>query len=228
MLSKRLDLSSEQQSHIVQIVSDAKDKVKEPAKQIRDEFKETRDRIAEVLTDEQKQKLEKGKDALVGGLRNFADENRDDIRERLQGAGDEIRMHMALNKLSLSEDQREKLHEIEKSTHDEVRKLHESLEPKLKELREETNKKVRETLTDEQRSQLEKELTNMPHMMRGQGMRRGGGGDDGLDAGAGMRRGPDRPRGLHGGRGSNGNENRRPGEDAPPPPPPNDDDSNNL
>jgi Spy/CpxP family protein refolding chaperone len=218
MLDRRADLTEEQERQIRGILDETRAEAKALMDELRGKMKASREGILKVLTDEQKQKIGKAAGQLLGGVADFADTHGPALRERLQAAGDEIRMRGALASLELTEEQREKL----RAHHEAMRERHEALRkemgPKIQALREEARKELESILTPEQREQLKERLETMPaDPPRGPRFGEGGLGQqwrdrraarfDGLD-------GPDdqRPRG------------RRRGDrpDLPPPPPPDD------
>lgn len=189
MMDKRLDLTDEQQAKMEAIITATREKVQPLTEQIGAAVKQSREEISSLLTEEQRAKIGDAKEDIFKGVGGFAANHKEEIRERVQEAGEEIRMRVALHKMDLNEEQRAKLQEINKSVREKQREIHEEVRPKVEELRKEAKEQIASVLTPDQQKELEQKLKDMPQPGRGEGGRgaagfrgrRGPGGHGGPD-----------------------------------------------
>lgn len=169
MLSKHLDLTDEQKEKIKPILESTREELRKSAEGAKSALQKSKDEIKAVLTDEQKGKLEKMKENIGGAVGGFMRANGPEIRERVQDAGQEIALRMALGSLDLTDEQRGKL----KSLQDDVKQKREAIEaemkPKMEELKKEVKSKLEATLTDEQKTQLKERIEQMREAGPGRG-----------------------------------------------------------
>lgn len=197
MLQKRLDLTEEQSSRVEQILSDAKAEIRQPAEQIKQVFERTHSQIRDVLTPDQQEEAQRMKRGLFEGVAGFAQDHKERLRESAAKAGDEIRLRVAISELDLTDEQRQELEEIRETTREKREEIQEALRPKMDELRENARNQIESVLTEEQRTELEKKIQEMPKPGQRREMREG------------------RKPGDREGRRSHMREGRRPGEREP-------------
>lgn len=164
MMSRQLDLTSEQRAKAEGILDAARDSLKKHTEEIRKIVGKTRDDIKALLNDEQKSKIDKMKRGIFEGVEGFMATHGAEIRGELKKAGQEIRLRMALSSLDLKPEQREKLKEAAKDVRERTRAIMEKVKPEMEAVRKQAKTCIDDILTPEQREQLEKRLKDMPQM----------------------------------------------------------------
>lgn len=207
MLTKKLSLTSDQQAKVKDILDQTRNDVKESGEKIKAAIEKTRTDVAGVLTDEQKKKFEDARNAMFQGVGGFVADHASEIRQRAEQVGDEIRIRIAMSRLDLSDDQREKVRDLGEKMRDKTREIREEIRPKMEQVRKDTMDKLKSILTAEQQTQLDKYVEEQPM-----------GGPDGGDGGpgAGGRFGGRMGRAF---RGATGDGNGPQPPDGPPGPP---------
>ncbi|MGB9692889.1 MAG: hypothetical protein ACPL7D_12065, partial [Candidatus Sumerlaeaceae bacterium] len=132
-----LALTPDQESKAREILEKAKSEVGESVGSLRELGEKTREKLREILTEEQRIKLDKlRKDAREVGAQ-MMQERGPQMREALGRAGEEARLRMALRAVNLTEEQRKKVQEIEKETHAKLQAIQNEVRPKIEATREE-------------------------------------------------------------------------------------------
>lgn len=161
MMTKKLDLTEEQRNKIAPILENAKSQLKEQVGEAKDVFAETKEQIGAVLTDEQKAKFEKGKQAFVGAVGGYVRAHGPEIRERVQGAGKEIALRAALGSLELTEEQRTKLKDLQESVQEKRQAIMEEMKPRFEAIDKHVKDTLESTLTPAQLEQLKEKQADM-------------------------------------------------------------------
>jgi Spy/CpxP family protein refolding chaperone len=162
MMTQRLDLTPEQKTQVEQIVDRTRGAVKQHSDAIRTEMEKSRDEILAVLTPEQKEKFKEERQQLMQGLGGFLADRGPELKEAATGAGDEIRLRIAMQSLDLTQEQRTKLKEVSEKFREQRKALDAQSQPKLQELRKQIKSEIDTILTAEQREQLEQRIKEMP------------------------------------------------------------------
>ena len=185
MMSKRLELTQEQQDKIAPILEKTREQLKEQAGDAKDVLKETKEQIGAILNDEQKAKLEKGKDAIAGAFGGYLRAHGPEIREHMQGAGQEIALRAAIGSLDLTEEQRTKLKEMQESVQEKRKAIMEEVKPRMEAIEKEVKASMEQILTADQLEQLKEKKADMEKFRKdrpgrgpGHGPGRGPGPDD--------------------------------------------------
>lgn len=161
-MTKLLALTPEQQAKVKDILEKAKSELGESVGSLRELGDKTRERLREVLTEEQRAKLDKLRGDARETAGRMAQNYGPQIREGLERLGQEARLRMALRSLNLTNEQRQQIDAIEKETREKIKAIQEEVRPKIEAAREEAKKKVENVLTPEQREQLREQLQKMP------------------------------------------------------------------
>jgi hypothetical protein len=202
-LAKKLELNDEQKAKVEAIVESSRE-------QIRDVGEKAKADVMAVLTPDQQDKAKdlagdmKDRAAVAGKGRGARaaegkpQQMQERMRERMQAAGEFREMQMAVSRLDLTDEQKEKLKVVRDEMEQAGKAIRDEMKPKIEALQKEAREKLDGVLTEEQREQLKKELSeikeNRPADMMGRGFPGMGGG-----RGAGMHmRGPRGPMGPGG------------------------------
>ncbi len=199
-MTKRLDLTAEQQEKVKTILDQTREELKKSAEEARAIVDKSHEGIQALLTDAQKAKAQEGRERVRERIGEFAAERGPQIRERvregLENMGEAMKIRRALGELDLSDEQKTKLREVEKDAAEKVKAIHESVQPKIEELKKDVRAKIDAVLTEAQRAELKKELEKIGDNPPFQGMR---GGDRGAGRPGRGFFGPGGPLGLEGG-----------------------------
>ncbi|MCX7626072.1 MAG: hypothetical protein N2Z21_07670 [Candidatus Sumerlaeaceae bacterium] len=161
-MTEFLQLTPDQQSKVKDILDKAKAELGESVGSLRELGEKTRERLREVLTEEQRAKLDKLRSDARDTAGRMAQDYAPQIREGVERFGQEARLRMALRSLSLTEEQRKQIDEIEKQTREKIKAIQDEVRPKIEAAREEAKKKIDDVLTPEQREQLREQLQKIP------------------------------------------------------------------
>lgn len=149
MLKNRADITEEQASKIAAIMET------------------TREDVMNVLTPEQREKLDKLQERGQG-IRERAQErdaNRDEMRERqqerVQVVAEHMRMWRAAQLVDLTDEQKAKVREIQKATQEKAKALQDELKPKMDEIHKKAQDDLRALLTDEQKTKFDAKLQEL-------------------------------------------------------------------
>jgi len=162
MMTKRLELTKEQQEKIAPILERTRSEIRETAEGTKAILEKTREEVGAVLNEEQKQKIGKAREDVKGAVGGFLKSHGPEIREGVKGAGDEIRLRIALRSLDLTDEQKAKLGELQESIEEKREAAMAEMRKQQEQIREEAKKVVDETLTDAQKAELKKKLADMP------------------------------------------------------------------
>lgn len=161
-LAQYLELTPEQHVKVKEILAKAKSEFGESVTTLREFGEKTRESLHEVLTEEQRAKLDRlREDAKAVGQR-MAENYGKPAREAAERMAQEARLRMALRQLNLSEEQRQRVEEVEKKVSEKIRAIQQEVQPKIQAVREEAKKEIEAILTPEQREQLRERLEKMP------------------------------------------------------------------
>jgi Spy/CpxP family protein refolding chaperone len=161
-LSEYLELSPEQREKARDILEKAKSELGESVGSLRELGEKTRERLRAILTDAQREKLDKLRNDMRDTAERMAQNYGPALREGAERLGQEARFRMALRGLDLTPEQREKVEAIEKETAEKIRAIQEEVRPKIQAARQEAVKKIEEVLTPEQREKFQNELKKFP------------------------------------------------------------------
>lgn len=162
MMSKRLDLTDEQKTKATEIIESTRAQLKDNVGDVRSCLEKSREAIAGILTPEQKEKMAKLKGGMMEAAGSFAQAHGQEIKQGMQQAGEEIRLRMALNTLTLTDEQKTKLKEAGDKFNEQRKAIMSEVQPKLDALRTETKTAIDSILTPEQKTQLEQRVKDMP------------------------------------------------------------------
>lgn len=161
-MTEFLALTPEQQAKVRDILEKAKSELGESVGSLRELGEKTRERLREVLTEEQRAKLDKLRGEARETAGRMAQDYGPQVREGIERLGQEARLRMALRSLNLTEEQRKQIDAIEKESREKIKAIQEEVRPKIQAAREEAKKKIDNVLTPEQREQLREQLQKMP------------------------------------------------------------------
>jgi len=161
-MTNYLELKPEQQSKIRDILESAKAELGESISSIREFGEKTRERIREVLTEEQRAKLDRLRDNARGTGKEMLQSYGPQMREGAKRTGEEARLRFALRSLNLTDEQRQRIEAVQKETAQKIKSITDEVRPKIQAARDDAKKKIDEILTPEQRAQLRLQLEKMP------------------------------------------------------------------
>ncbi len=161
-LSQYLELTPEQRAKVQEILAKAKSEFGESVGSLREFGEKTRERLREVLTDEQRAKLDRLREDTKAVGQRMAENYGQPVRQAAERMAQEARLRMALRQLNLTDEQRQRVEEIEKKTLEKVRAIQQEMQPKIQAVREEAKKEIEAILTPEQRQELRDRLEKMP------------------------------------------------------------------
>ncbi len=157
-----LALTPEQEKKVHEILEKAKSELGESVGSVRELGEKTREKLREILTEEQRIKLDKLRQNAREVGAEMVQERGPQLRQGVERMAEEGRMRLALRSLNLTEEQRQQIEEVQKATRAKIQAIQEEVKPKIEAAREEAKKKIEEILTPEQREQLKKELEKAP------------------------------------------------------------------
>jgi Spy/CpxP family protein refolding chaperone len=183
-LSEYLELSPEQREKARDILEKANGELGESVGSLRELGEKTREKLRAILTDAQREKLDKLRNDMRDTAERMAQNYGPALREGAERLGQEVRFRMALRGLDLTpsatsgvtiglfrmalrgldltHEQREKVEAIEKETAEKIRAIQEEVRPKIQAARQEAVKKIEDVLTPEQREKFQNELKKFP------------------------------------------------------------------
>ena len=162
IMTKRLELTEAQREKIAPILNEAKEKIKKSVEESKDALESTKQQISAELTEAQKTKLEEGKGILAGAMGGYLRDHGPELRQRVEGAGKEIGLRAALGALELTEEQREKLKELQERAQEKRETLMQEMKPKFEEIEKDVKDTLAATLTPEQLEKLKAQRANLP------------------------------------------------------------------
>lgn len=161
-LARRLDLTEQQKAQIAPILEDTRAEMRRTMEGTHAVLEKAKEEIAAVLNPEQKEKIKDMKENFAGAIGGFLKDRGPELRERAQNAGDEMRLRFALGSMELTEQQREKLKELQDRTRAEREAVMAEVQPRIEQIRENVKQELNSILTEEQRSELDQKMEQMP------------------------------------------------------------------